>query len=531
MSSNIWRAALLTSCLFFGIVSTTRFQEISHRKGFSPNLRRAPQFRKERRAANETSSYRFYNNDTAPYFIDSLPDIPFDIGEMYSGLIPIDMSNASRALFFVFQPIIGEPVDEVTIWLNGGPGCSSLEGFLQETGLFIWSWGMYAPEINMYSWPNLTNVLWVEQPVGTGFSTGDVTATSEEDIAKDFVDFFLNFEKIFGISKFKIYVTGESYAGRYVPYIAGEMIDRCDEDLLDVSGALVYDPCIGSYIYAQNQAVAVPFVQQNNNVMGFNKSFLADLAALDESCGYAAFREQYMTFPPSSVQPPKYFNSTSDVACDVWGMSYTNAYAPNPCFNVYEISLQCPLLSDPLGYPTDLQYAYPGLPAYFNRTDVKQAMHAPLDVEWRDCKGPVFVGDGGPEDEGDTSPDPIQHVLPKVIEKTNRVLVANGALDFSILTNGTLLAIQNMTWNGALGFQERPAKDIVIALPDLQYQNLFVEQGFGDIDNPQGVMGVQHYERGLMWAETFLSGHMEPQFQPRSAYRHLQWVLGRIDEL
>jgi hypothetical protein len=56
------------------------------------------------------------------YFIDSLPDIPFDIGEMYSGLIPIDKNNASRALFFVFQPTVGEPVDEVTIWLNGGPG-------------------------------------------------------------------------------------------------------------------------------------------------------------------------------------------------------------------------------------------------------------------------------------------------------------------------------------------------------------------------------------------------------------------------
>ena len=110
------------------------------------------------------------------------------------------------------------------------PGCSSLEGFLREIGLFQWSWGEYAPHINPYSWVNLTNVLWVEQPVGTGFSIGDITATSEEEIAKDFADFILNFENIFGISKFKIIATGESYAGRYVPYISAEMIDRCDED-------------------------------------------------------------------------------------------------------------------------------------------------------------------------------------------------------------------------------------------------------------------------------------------------------------
>lgn len=71
---------------------------------------------------------------------------------MYAGLIPVDMRNKSRALYFVFQPTIGEPVDEITIWLNGGPGCSSLEGFLQENGRFVWQAGQFAPEINDYSW-------------------------------------------------------------------------------------------------------------------------------------------------------------------------------------------------------------------------------------------------------------------------------------------------------------------------------------------------------------------------------------------
>jgi carboxypeptidase D len=469
----------------------------------------------------------------AEYLVDELPDIPYDLGEFYSGLIPIDMSNASRALFFVFQPTVGEAVDEITIWLNGGPGCSSLEGFLQETGLFQWSWGEYAPHINPYSWVNLTNVLWVEQPVGTGFSIGDVTATSEEDIAKDFADFFLNFQNIFGISKFNIFVTGESYAGRYVPYISAEMIDRCDDDHFNVTGALMYDPCIGEYVWAQQQAVAVPFIQEHNSVIGFNQTFMEKIADLDKTCGYADFREQYMSFPPNGTQPHLYFNSTADADCDLWGMGYNEAYHPNPCFNVYEIGLQCPLLSDPLGYPTDLQYSYPGLPVYFNRSDVKAALHAPMNVKWIECKGPVFVGGkGGPQDEGDFSADPIQSVLPKVIEKTNRVLVSNGNLDYEIITNGTLLAIQNMTWNGAFGFQNAPNKTIDITLPDLMYQDVFVSSGFDiSTESPQGVMGKQHYERGLMWAETYLSGHMQPQFQGRSAYRHLQWVLGRIEEL
>jgi len=127
----------------------------------------------------KTSSCRFYNSNTArmynrsfplvlskfanylkAYFIESLPDVLFDLGEIYSGNIPIDMNDTSRQLFFVFQPTIGQPVDEITIWLNGGPGCSSLEGFFQENGRFLWQSGTYAPVENPYSWVNLTNMLW-----------------------------------------------------------------------------------------------------------------------------------------------------------------------------------------------------------------------------------------------------------------------------------------------------------------------------------------------------------------------------------
>ena len=39
-------------------------------------------------------------------------------------------------------------------------GCSSLEGFFQENGRFVWQYGMYSPQINPYSWVNLTNMLW-----------------------------------------------------------------------------------------------------------------------------------------------------------------------------------------------------------------------------------------------------------------------------------------------------------------------------------------------------------------------------------
>jgi carboxypeptidase D len=168
--------------------------------------------------------------------VESLPEVNFNLGEMYAGNVPINSADPNRTLFFVYEPTIGAPVDEVTIWLNGGPGCSSMEGFFQENGRFVWQPGTFEPIENPYSWVNLTNMLWVDQPVGTGFATGVANYTTEEAVAQDFIQFFKNFEVLFGISNFKIYITGESYAGRYVPYIAAAMLDEKNTEFFDLSG-------------------------------------------------------------------------------------------------------------------------------------------------------------------------------------------------------------------------------------------------------------------------------------------------------
>ncbi|PBP15891.1 putative serine-type carboxypeptidase F [Diplocarpon rosae] len=472
-------------------------------------------------------NFRFLNAKTKPFHVTSLPNITYNIGEMYSGLIPIDMKDPDRALFFVFQPTDGAPVDEVTIWLNGGPGCSSLLGFLQGNGRFTWHAGMSKPIFNPYSWVGLTNVLWVDQPVGAGFATGQARATSEEDAAKEFADFFLNFQNIFGISKFKIYLTGESYAGRYVPYISAEMLNRKDKEHFDVGGALMYDPAIGSHDLIQAEAVAYPYIQKWNNILGLNASFMEELKDTDRVCGYAEYRDYYLAIPANVTQP---VTPRLTPQCDIHYHACEAAFRINPCFSPFDLNLRCPVHPDPLGMPTRWAYSgYHGPTLYFDRDDVKSALHAPADLMWEACGGPVFVGD--PVD--DTSLDSIQKVLPQVIEATNRVLIANSALNFVILPEGTLLAIQNMTWGGKLGFETKPTTPIVINLPDFEYEQYFA-QGRGDeivVGEPQGTMGVQHYERGLMWAETFNSGYQQAMTQPRSSFQHLQWLLGHIETL
>ncbi|KAJ6124148.1 hypothetical protein N7471_011465 [Penicillium samsonianum] len=475
----------------------------------------------------DTSNYRFLTSKTKPHIVESLPDVHFELGEMYSGFMPI-RENAS--LFYIFQPKIGEPSDDLTIWLNGGPGCSSMQGFLQENGRFTWQPGTYEPVINEYSWVNLTNMLWVDQPVGVGFSNGTPTATGEEEIAVDFVNFFKEFQEAYGIKNFRIFLSGESYAGRYVPYISAAMLDKNDTEHFNLSGALMYDACIGQWDYIQAALPAYPFVQQHAELFNFNQSFMGELQATYEQCGYKEYFEEYFTYPASGIQPPKQFDYSE---CDIYNMIYDEAFTPNPCWSPYKISQTCPLLWDVLGFPTDLAYQ-PGPATYFNRTDVKKALHVPEDIDWELCSvESVFVGtDPGPEQQYDESANPTEHVLPRLIEATNRVLISNGDWDYLIITNGTLLAIQNMTWHGELGFQTRPTTPIHINMPDLQYAAVFdAQEGYGNFDGPQGMMGVQHYERGLMFAETFQAGHRQPQDQGRVSYRHVQWLLGDDDHL
>ena len=241
--------------------------------------------------------------------------------------------------------------------------------------------------------------------------------------------------------------------------------------------------------------------------------------------------DDYLQFPPPYNQRQVSASEPSD-NCSTWGKFHDAAITINPCFNLYHITDGCPLLEDHVGAE------YPFRPqAYFNRTDVKMALHAPLEKpagywffrdSWFECSYVAIFRGGydrkgygaGPEGNNDRSPDPIQGVLPQVIEATNRVLISHGDWDAILLANGTLLSIQNMTWNGQLGFQSAPSEDFIVPIPEPRHYG-----------GPQGVMGKKHFERGLMWVESYQTGHMQPQYQPRVALRHLEWVLGRIDEL
>lgn len=76
---------------------------------------------------------------------------------------------------------------------------------------FSWAYGQYKPTMNEYSWTNLSSMLYIEQPVGTGYSQGTPTISNEADLAEQFVGFLQQFLNIFPELKGKkTYLTGES---------------------------------------------------------------------------------------------------------------------------------------------------------------------------------------------------------------------------------------------------------------------------------------------------------------------------------
>lgn len=143
---------------------------------------------------------------------------------------------------------------QIIIWLNGGPGCSSLDGLLQENGPFLWQPGTYSPIRNPYSWTNLTNMVYVDQPAGTGFSPGPSTVQNEQDVAAQFKDFWKRFVDTFGLHGRKVYITGESYAGQYIPYIAEGMLEEDEKGYFNVAGVQINDPSInGDFVMTEGE--------------------------------------------------------------------------------------------------------------------------------------------------------------------------------------------------------------------------------------------------------------------------------------
>eukprot|EP00850_Spirogloea_muscicola_P004289 SM000018S03654 [mRNA] locus=s18:574394:578664:- [translate_table: standard] len=163
--------------------------------------------------------------------------------EQYAGYVTVD-ECAGRALYYFLVEAEHRPADKpLTLWLNGGPGCSSIGGGLfAELGPFWTNKTANGLIFNEHAWTRESNVLFLDSPAGVGFSysnrTSDYTV-GDAATAKDTYRFLHHWLRRFPIfSGREFYIAGESYAGHYVPqlaYVIWQEQQKHPRDALDIN--------------------------------------------------------------------------------------------------------------------------------------------------------------------------------------------------------------------------------------------------------------------------------------------------------
>ncbi|KAL0384184.1 UNVERIFIED_CONTAM: Serine carboxypeptidase II-3 [Sesamum radiatum] len=162
--------------------------------------------------------------------ITDLPGQPQVSFSQYSGYVTVD-PVAGRALFYWFTESEDSPNKPLVLWLNGGPGCSSIgSGAMTELGPFRVNPDGKTLWYNKNGWNTVANILFLESPAGVGFSYSNTSSdyvTGDTRTAADSYTFLLNWLERFPEYKTRdFYITGESYAGHY---IGNAYIDYEDE--------------------------------------------------------------------------------------------------------------------------------------------------------------------------------------------------------------------------------------------------------------------------------------------------------------
>ncbi|XP_055725736.1 lysosomal protective protein [Salvelinus fontinalis] len=143
----------------------------------------------------------------------------------------------------------------VVLWLNGGPGCSSLDGLLIEHGPFLIQNDGMSLEYNPYSWNMIANVLYLESPAGVGFSYSDDSnyTTNDTEVSMNnylaLKEFFKAFPEYI---KNEFFLTGESYGGIYIPTLAERVMEDASMNLQGIAvgnGMSSYEMNDNSLVY------------------------------------------------------------------------------------------------------------------------------------------------------------------------------------------------------------------------------------------------------------------------------------------
>lgn len=200
--------------------------------------------------------------------------------ESYSGYFTVNPEYNSNLFFWYFPALNNPETAPVALWLQGGPGSSSLFGLFVENGPFYVTKEIKLAE-REYSWGRDFHLFYIDNPVGTGYSfteSDDGYPNNETEVARDLYEALQQFFTLFSeLQTHDFYLTGESYAGKYVPAIGYKIFTENPTAQLKINlkGLAIGDGLIdaetqynyGDYFYNVgliDEAQKALFVEQEN---------------------------------------------------------------------------------------------------------------------------------------------------------------------------------------------------------------------------------------------------------------------------
>lgn len=335
------------------------------------------------------------------------------------------------------------------LWLNGGPGCSSFDGLMMEIG--SWRPSLTAKDnlewtVPGGAWNEYTDVLFLDQPVGTGFSYGSTGgyAHSLNGAAKDVKYFLKQFLKVFPEysqdAGCDFYIAGESYAGQYIPYTANELLQG------DSSGLALKGIAIG------NGAID-PIAQAGSEL-----DMLVDSGVWKQgSSEYNAMKQKNDVCEAAKKklkagQHPQEIDGCEELLQEIIELTYTKAAKPNDeprCINIYDVRLSDTHPACGMTWPPTLSPTY----SYLARQDVRQAFHVNTQKHpeaWIECSHRVSAA------LTDKSSPASVSLLPNILSKGVQVLLFAGDQDLICNWIGVERVVQGLEWGGQKGWGSSP---------------------------------------------------------------------------
>ncbi|KAK4158512.1 Alpha/Beta hydrolase protein [Chaetomidium leptoderma] len=375
------------------------------------------------------------------YFVHSLPGAPEGpLVKMHAGHIEVTPENNGNLFFWHFQNKHIANKQRTVIWLNGGPGCSSEDGALMEIGPYR----LKDDKTLVYNdgaWNEFANVMFVDNPVGTGYSYVDTNAYVHEldEMAEQFVTFLEKWYALFPEYEHDdIYIAGESYAGQHIPYIAKHILARnklpATKHKWNLMGLLIGNGWISppeQYDSYLEFAYQKGLVQKGSDIA--NK-----LEVQQRIC------QKQLAVSKSAVDNPDCERILQNLL-DLTAVRVKDNQ--RECYNMYDIRLKDVFPSCGMNWPPDLTNVAP----YLRRKDVVEALHVNPNkaTGWVECNGQVG------SNFHPVKSKPSIDLLPDILSEVP-IMLFSGSEDLICNHLGTEALISNMAWNGGRGFEVSP---------------------------------------------------------------------------